>query len=72
MKGGNISSEIEADVQIASVHIAIFYANHAQSNWCLDELDRVVVKSRVTILPIFYKANPHLAGRFGRSVYKLV
>lgn len=44
MKGGNISSEIEADVQIASVHIAIFYANHAQSNWCLDELDRVVVK----------------------------
>lgn len=58
MEGWNISSQIEAANQVASVHIKIFYENCAQSNWCLDELD-FMVKSRSTIIPVFYKVEPH-------------
>lgn len=47
----NISSQIEAIIQAASVHVAI-------SHWCLDEL-HLIVKSRVPIIPVFYKVKPH-------------
>jgi hypothetical protein len=58
VEGREIPSQIKPAIQLASVHIAIFYANYAQSRWCLDELDSTV-KSRATIIPVFYKVKPH-------------
>lgn len=61
--------QIGVYVYIASVHVAIFYANFVWSNWLLDEL-YLAEKSRATVLSIFYKAKPHQADRSGRSIYK--
>lgn len=58
MEGRNIASQIEAASQLASVHIAIFYANYVQVHWCLDELD-LIMKSRAPIIPFFYNVKPH-------------
>lgn len=58
MEGRNIHSEIKAVISVASVHIAIFYANYAQSGWCLDKLDSMV-ESRAPIIPVFYRVKPH-------------
>lgn len=63
VEGRNFPSQIEGVVQLASVHIAIFYKNYAQSCWCLDELDSMV-KSRAPIIPIFYHVEPHPLPRF--------
>jgi hypothetical protein len=56
-EGENISSQIKAAIRVASVHIAIFSPNYAQSSWCLDEL--VLMKnSGATILPVFFNVEP--------------
>jgi len=55
--GHIIRSQIEAAIQGASVHIAIFSENYAESNWCLDELV-LMLDSKRTILPVFYKVKP--------------
>jgi len=75
--GRDIPSQIEGAIKLASVHIAIFYTNYAQSRWCLDELESMVkpmapiipvfysmVKPRAPIIPVFYKVKPHLLPRF--------
>lgn len=51
-----ITPQIEVAIQYAHVNIAIFSPNYAQSRWCLDELN-LMVKSRNTILPVFYKVK---------------
>jgi len=58
--GGKIISQIEAAIQVASVHVAIFSTNYAESKWCLDELVLMVEseKSGATILPVFYNVKP--------------
>lgn len=58
VEGRNISSQIEPAIQAVLVHVAIFYANYAQTQWCLDEL-HLIVKSRATLCPMFYKVKPH-------------
>lgn len=58
MEGRNLPSQIKAAISIASVHIAIFYANYEQSRWCLDELDSMV-ETMAPIIPVFYKVKPH-------------
>lgn len=57
VEGRNITSQIEAAIEVASVHVAIFSPSYAQSKWCLDEL-HLMVKSKGTILPVFYKVQP--------------
>ena len=55
--GHNITTQIEAAIKVASVHIAIFSPTYAESNWCLDELV-LMVESKAIILPVFYKVKP--------------
>ena len=54
--GMKIDCQIEIAIQFASVHIAIFSPNYAQSRWCLDEL-YLMAKSGAIILPVFYKVK---------------
>jgi len=59
--GHDINSQLEAAIRVASVHVAIFSPNYAQSKWCLDELLLMVesVKSgRATLIPVFYDVKP--------------
>lgn len=56
-----IPSKIEDVIVSASVHIAIFPPNFAQSKWSLDELVLMIkssIQSRTTIIPIFYYVKP--------------
>eukprot|EP00253_Pinus_taeda_P006451 PITA_06451 len=58
--GKRIISQIEEAIQVASVQIAIFSENYANSKWCLDEL-RLMVDSEkrgATILSVFYNIKP--------------
>jgi hypothetical protein len=52
-EGDDLTAQIKGAIQKASVHIAIFSQNYAESNWCLDEL-LLMLQSRATILPVFY------------------
>lgn len=56
-KGYAITPQIEAAIHVAHFHIAIFSKNYAESRWCLDELV-LMLKSRATILPIFFNVEP--------------
>lgn len=59
--GQNITSQLENAIRGASVHVALFTQNYAQSNWCLDELLLMVESDksdRVTLLPVFLDVKP--------------
>ncbi|KAH9293941.1 hypothetical protein KI387_040864 [Taxus chinensis] len=55
--GDSIPSTIENVISSASVHIAIFSTNYANSPWCLDELD-LMLQTKTRIIPIFYHVKP--------------
>jgi Leucine-rich repeat (LRR) protein len=56
-EGENLTSQIKEAIATASVHVAIFSTRYAESNWCLEEL-RLMLKSRATIIPVFYHVKP--------------
>jgi hypothetical protein len=56
-KGEKMKPQIEGAIQTASVHIAIFSPNYAQSSWCLNELVQML-ESGKRILPVFYGVKP--------------
>ncbi|XP_057835008.2 disease resistance protein Roq1-like [Cryptomeria japonica] len=55
--GDVIPLEIQAAITHASLHIAIFSPNYAQSPWCLAELS-FMLKTGTKIIPIFYYVDP--------------
>ncbi|KAH9293939.1 hypothetical protein KI387_040862 [Taxus chinensis] len=55
--GDSIPPTIENVIRSASVHIAIFSTNYANSPWCLDELD-LMLQTKTRIIPIFYHVKP--------------
>eukprot|EP00253_Pinus_taeda_P015740 PITA_15740 len=64
--GRSIFSQIDHAIRVASVHIAIFSKNYAQSSWCLDEL--VLMKeSGATILPVFLNVKPCVVRHTGED-----
>eukprot|EP00253_Pinus_taeda_P002727 PITA_02727 len=56
-RGEKLKPQIEGAIRTASVHVAIFSPNYAQSRWCLDELVQML-ESGSTIIPVFYKVEP--------------
>lgn len=52
-EGEDLTSQIKGAIRKASVHIAIFSKNYAESKWCLDELG-LMLQSEATILPVFF------------------
>lgn len=55
--GHKILPQIKAAIKGASVQIAIFSPNYAESDWCLKELV-LMIKSGATIIPVFYNIKP--------------
>jgi len=59
-EGDNLTSQIIGAINTASVHVAIFSENYAESNWCLKELVLMLEssKSGATIIPVFHGVKP--------------
>jgi len=66
-KGEIITSQIHRAIQGASIHIAIFSENYADSIWCLDELS-LMFKSQSTILPVFYGVEPSVLRSYSKCL----
>eukprot|EP01018_Ginkgo_biloba_P023532 Gb_26262 [translate_table: standard] len=56
--GETLSHKIRDAIRSASVHIAIFSKNYAESQWCLDELC-LMLESGAKIIPVFYDVKPN-------------
>jgi len=56
-EGDDIPSHLKGAIRSASVHIAIFSTNYAESSWCLNEL-LVMLESGKPVIPIFYGVKP--------------
>lgn len=56
-QGSRIDSVIEDVIKATPVHIAIFSAGYAESEWCMDEL-LLMKESGSTIIPVYYNVNP--------------
>lgn len=62
--GQNITPQILHAIETSFIHIAIFSATYAKSNWCLDELVHMLKAfqlrpTEVTIIPVFYDVKPY-------------
>ncbi|GLJ08141.1 hypothetical protein SUGI_0082000 [Cryptomeria japonica] len=55
--GKRIPKSIVGAIRTASVHVAIFSANYANSTWCLKEL-YLMLKSGAPIVPVFCGIQP--------------
>ncbi len=56
-KGQHGQEKIYEALECASVHVAIFSKQYADSDYCLDELC-AMLKSRKYIIPVFYHVSP--------------
>ncbi|XP_059063982.1 disease resistance protein RUN1 isoform X3 [Cryptomeria japonica] len=65
--GDFLPTEIEEAMRSASLHIAIFSKNYAQSPWCLAELS-FMLKTGTQIIPVFYHVQPDHV-RYAKGVY---
>eukprot|EP01018_Ginkgo_biloba_P023509 Gb_17378 [translate_table: standard] len=56
--GETLSDKIRDAISSASLHIAIFSKNYAESQWCLDELC-LMLERGTKIIPVFYNVKPN-------------
>lgn len=59
-EGDDLTTQIITAINTASVQVAIFSQNYAESNWCLKELVLMLesLKSGATIIPVFHGVQP--------------
>ncbi|XP_059070175.1 probable 2' cyclic ADP-D-ribose synthase BdTIR [Cryptomeria japonica] len=55
--GDVIPAQIQEAIRTATLHIAIFSVNYADSPWCLAELSSML-KTGNRIIPVFYHVDP--------------
>ncbi|GLJ33276.1 hypothetical protein SUGI_0669470 [Cryptomeria japonica] len=65
--GDFLPTEIEEAMRSASLHIAIFSQNYAESPWCLAEL-AFMLKTGTQIAPVFYHVETDVV-RYAKGVY---
>ncbi|XP_057825177.1 disease resistance protein RUN1 isoform X1 [Cryptomeria japonica] len=65
--GDFLPTEIEEAMRSASLHIAIFSQNYAESPWCLAELS-FMIKTGTKIVPVFYHVETDVV-RYAKGVY---
>jgi hypothetical protein len=68
--GDYLTPQIEGAIRSASVHVTIFSPRYAESKWCMDELV-LILKSGVTIIPVFYNVKPselRWTGRYAQAL----
>ncbi|KAM7476912.1 hypothetical protein LguiB_024155 [Lonicera macranthoides] len=60
-KGENIKSELYKAIEESRIAIIVFSKEYASSEWCLDELVRILERKKTTglkVLPVFYDVQP--------------
>ena len=57
-KGEKISPALLKAIEESRISIVVFSKNYASSNWCLDELMKIVEIEGQMVLPVFYKVDP--------------
>ena len=60
-RGEFIQAELMKAIETSRIAVVVFSKNYATSNWCLDELVKIMKCRRVlnqTVLPIFYDVFP--------------
>ncbi|XP_057852035.2 disease resistance protein RUN1 isoform X2 [Cryptomeria japonica] len=66
--GDSLPKELEEAMRSASLHLAIFSKNYAQSPWCLAELS-FMLKTGTQIVPVFYHIQPDDDVRYARGAF---
>ena len=60
-RGEFIQTELMKAIETSRIAVVVFSKNYTSSNWCLDELVKIMKCKRVlnqTVLPIFYDVSP--------------
>ncbi|XP_027334981.1 TMV resistance protein N-like [Abrus precatorius] len=78
-KGDQISSSLLRAIEQSEISIIVFSKNYADSRWCLQELEQIMVCHRTisrVVLPVFYDVDPsevrHQTGEFGSAFQNLL
>ncbi|KAL6285073.1 hypothetical protein ACE6H2_009463 [Prunus campanulata] len=60
-RGSNIAAELQKAIQESRASIIVFSKDYAASRWCLDELTKIMERSKTEghmVLPVFYAVDP--------------
>eukprot|EP01018_Ginkgo_biloba_P022024 Gb_08581 [translate_table: standard] len=66
--GDDLPDRIQDAIRNATLHIAIFSPNYAQSPWCLAELS-FMLKTGAKIIPLFYQVAPFDVRHIQKGAY---
>ena len=77
-KGDDIWSSLVEAIEGSLISLAIFSENYASSNWCLEELVKILEckeKYEQIVIPVFYKVEPsdvrHQRGSYENALLEL-
>lgn len=78
-RGDQISISLLKAIEKSQIAVVIFSRNYANSQWCLNELVKIMECHRTigqVVLPIFYNVDPsevrHQKGEFGKAFQSLL
>ncbi|MCH79878.1 TMV resistance protein N-like [Trifolium medium] len=78
-RGDHISTSIHLAIQKSQITVIVFSRNYADSQWCLEELVKIMDCRRAlgqVVLPVFYDVDPsevrHQTGEFGKAFQSLL
>jgi hypothetical protein len=78
-RGDHISKSIHLAIQKSQISVIVFSRNYADSQWCLQELVKIMDCRRTlgqVVLPVFYDVDPsevrHQTGEFGKAFQSLL
>ncbi|XP_058755513.1 disease resistance protein RUN1-like [Vicia villosa] len=78
-RGDHISTSLSLVIERCQVSIIVFSINYADSRWCLDELEKIMVcrrSNRQVVVPVFYHIDPSQvrsqSGQFGIAFQRLL
>jgi len=78
-RGDDIATSLMRTIEHSQISIVVFSTNYAGSQWCLDELVKIMVSHSTTgqvVLPVFFDVDPsdvrHQTGEFGKTFRNLI
>ena len=74
-KGEYIQTELMKAIETSRIAVVVFSKNYATSNWCLDELVKIMECKRLLnqrVLPIFYDVSPSKVRKEGGNLAEVI
>ncbi|MCH85410.1 TMV resistance protein N-like [Trifolium medium] len=78
-RGDHISTSLSRAIELSQISIIVFSKNYADSRWCLNELEKIMMCHRTiaqAVVPVFYHVDPsevrHQKGVFGIAFLSLL